>query len=152
MQSFEFQVVVDSPLETMFALYSDIDWWRGRASLGNVTWAQGQPWEEGSRMRIESRAPIRAVVDQVVLEFKPRESVVYISHVLGITCESRIRFAATSATQCIIQVKMQLVGNVSRVLGFAVEPTIERATRQFFDELKQDSEAAARRNEGAGGT
>lgn len=150
MQSFEFQVVVNAPIEKVFALYADIEWWRNRSIFADIRWTQGQPWAEGSRLRIESRKPIRASVDQVVLEFRPRESVVYISHVLGMTCESRIRFFAASPTQTLIQVRMQLLGTVSRVLGFAIEPVIEKSTRVFFEDLRRESEEAARRAAGSG--
>jgi len=151
MQSFEFQVVVNSPLEKVFALYTDIEWWRNRSIFADIRWTHGEPWTEGSRLRIESRKPIRASVDQVLLEFRPRESVVYISHVLGMTCETRIKFAAASAAQTVIQVRMQLLGTVSRVLGFAIEPVIEKSTREFFEDLRRESEDAARRAASGGG-
>ncbi len=145
MQSFEFQVVVNSPLEKVFALYMDIEWWRNRSIFADIQWTRGEPWAEGSRLHIVSRKPIRASIDQVVLEFRPRESVMFISHVLGMTCESRIQFAAVSAEQTVIHVRMQLLGTVSRVLGFAIEPVIEKSTREFFEDLRRESEEAARK-------
>ncbi len=143
MHSVEFQVVVDCAVERIFSIYSDLDWWRHRKMFSDIRWMQGEPWKEGSRMRIETRTPIRTAIDQVVLEFQPNQSVVYISHVLGITSESRIQFIPVSAIRTVIKVKLQMVGTVSRVLGFAVEPTIERAAKDFFDELRRDAETIA---------
>jgi hypothetical protein len=40
---------------------------------------------------------------------------------------------------------MQLIGTVSRALGFALEPAIEKSTRGFFEELRKECEAASRR-------
>jgi len=69
--------------------------------------------------------------------------VAYISHVFGMTCETRVGFASLSANQTSIHVRMQLVGTASRVLGFAVEPAIAKATKDFFEELKKECDAAA---------
>lgn len=144
MQSFDFQVVLNCPLETVFAIYADIERWRNRNLFGDIRWAQGQPWEEGSRLRIETRIPIRSAVDQVVQEFVPRERVVYLSHVFGITCETRVNFTPTIDAQTAIHIRMELVGTVSRALGVAIEPAIARATMGFLAELKRECEFAAR--------
>ena len=150
MQSFEFQVAVEAPLSTIFSLYSNLEWWRSRSIFSDVRWVQGEPWEEGSRMRLESRTPVKATVDHVILEFNRGESAVYLSHVLGITCETRVKFIARSTTHTTIQVQMQLLGTVSRMLGFALEPVIEKSTRSFFEDLRRDSEAEARRAAASG--
>jgi len=54
MQSFDFQVVLNCPLETVFSIYSDVDRGRNRNLFGDLRWVQGKPWEEGSRLRIET--------------------------------------------------------------------------------------------------
>src|SRR5690348_10789031 len=92
MQSFEFQIVLDCPLETAFAIYMDTDRWCNRNLFGDIRWVQGKPWEVGSRLRIETRSPIRSTVDQVLQRFERNGSVCYISHVLGMTCETRVTF------------------------------------------------------------
>jgi hypothetical protein len=43
-----------------------------------------------------------------------------------------------------ITVGMHLVGTLSRSLGFAIEPVIEKATRGFFEELRKECETAAK--------
>jgi len=144
MPSFEFQVALNSPLETVFAIYVDTDRWRNRNLFGDIRWVQGKPWEEGSRLRIETRSPIRSTIDQVVQVFEPRRKVVYLSHVFGITCETRVTFTPVSETQTAINVGMELVGTTSRALGFALEPAIMKATKGFFEELRRDCELAAR--------
>ena len=141
MQSFEFQVVLNCPLETVFAIYVDTDRWRHRNLFGDIRWVQGNPWEEGSRLRIETRLPVRSTVDQVLQHFEAKRSVVYLSHVFGITCETRVYFTPVSETQTTIDVGMQLVGTTSRALGFALEPAISKATKGFFEELRKECEA-----------
>jgi len=144
MQSFDFQVVLNCPLSTVFAIYVDIDRWCNRNLFGEIRWVQGRPWEPGSRLRIEVVKPIRTSVDQVVQRFEVNESVSYLSHVLGITCETRVTFIPVSAQQTAINVGMQLVGTVTRALGFAIEPVIAKSTKGFFEELRKECEAASR--------
>jgi hypothetical protein len=145
MQSFDFKVVLNCPLETVFAIYIDTDRWRNRNLFGDIRWVHGKPWEEGSRLRIETRVPIRSEVDQVVLHFRANDSVSYLSHVVGMTCETRVTFTAVSAGETAINVSMQLVGTTSRPLGFAVAPAITKATKGFFEDLRKECEAAAPR-------
>lgn len=149
MQSFDFQVVLDCPIETVFAIYIDIERWCNRNVFGEIRWVHGEPWKEGSRLQIETRVPLRATVDQVVQHFTPYESVSYLSHVLGITCETRVIFTRVAGEKTAINVVMHLVGTVSRTLGFAIEPVIAKATRGFFEELRKECEMESRKASGA---
>ena len=90
MQFFGFQIVINCALAEVFAIYTDIERWRNRSVFGDIRWVQGTPWEEGSRLRIETRVPVPSVVDQVVQHFEANRSVSYLSHVFGITCETRV--------------------------------------------------------------
>lgn len=144
MQSFEFDVDVCCSLELSFAIYCDIERWRNRSVFGDIRWVKGSPWEEGSRLSVETRVPLPSTVDQVVQHFAANESVSYLSHVLGITSETRVTFVPISAAETKIRVRMQLVGKVSRALGFAIEPVILKATKQFFEDLRRECEGASR--------
>jgi hypothetical protein len=143
MHSFSFQVVMKCPRETVFSIYADVDRWQNRNLFGEIRWVQGNPWEEGSRLRIETLTPIRTTVDQVVQHCAPNESVSYISHVIGITCETRVTFTVISPDETAVNVVMQLVGTTARALGFAVVPAIEKATRGFLEELRRECEETA---------
>jgi len=143
MQSFDFQVVLNAPLEMVFSIYTDVERWRNRNLFGEIRWVQGEPWREGSRLRIETRFPIRSHVDQVVQHFTANESVSYLSHVFGITCETRIIFTRIPVDQTAMNVVMNLVGTPTRSVGFAVAPTITKAMKDFFEELRKECEAAA---------
>jgi hypothetical protein len=144
MQSFAFEVAVRCHLELVFAIYIDIDRWRNRSIFGDIRWVKGSPWQEGSRLTIETRAPFGSVVDQVVQHFTAHESVSYLSHVMGITSETHVMFARVSPGETLIRVRMHLVGKVSRALGSAIQPTILSTTKRFFADLALECEAAAR--------
>jgi hypothetical protein len=148
MQSFDFQVVLDCPIEMVFAIYTDVERWCNRNLFGEIRWVQGEPWKEGSRLRIETRSPIRTSIDQVVQHFTPNESVSYLSHVLGITCETRVFFTRVAEGKTAINVGMHLVGTVSRTLGFAIEPVIAKSTKGFFEELRKECEMESRKARG----
>ena len=47
MQSFEFQIVLNAPLKTVFAIYVDTDRWRNRNLFGDIRWVQGTPCVSG---------------------------------------------------------------------------------------------------------
>ena len=147
MQSFDFQVVLDVPLQTVFSICVDVDRWRNYNVFGEIQWVQGAPWAEGSRLRIETRIPIRnfVTVDQVVQHFTPNESVSYLSHVFGITYKTRVTFTPVTLDRTTINVVMNLDGAASPSPGFAVAPTITKATKGFSEELRRECEAAALR-------
>jgi hypothetical protein len=128
MQTFDFQVVLNCPLETVFSIYVDTDRWRNRNEFGEIRWVQRKPWEAGSRLRVETLAPIRTTVDQVVQHFAPDESVSYLSHALGITCETRVTFPAVSVRETAVNVVVLGRHSFAR-LDFALAPVIAHATR-----------------------
>jgi hypothetical protein len=109
MQSFDFQIVLNCPLNLVFAIYIDVDHWQNRNLFGEIRWVKGKPWEEGSRLQIETRIPIRSTIDQVVQEFVPNERVSYLCHVFGITCQTRVAFVGVSERETAINVAMELV-------------------------------------------
>ena len=61
-----------SPQE-VFAIYTDIERWQNRSLFGEIRWVHGKPWEEGSRLRIETRVPVRSTVDRWSSIFRERE-------------------------------------------------------------------------------
>lgn len=144
MQSFAFEVGVRCPLDIVFAIYADTEHWKNRSIFGNIRWVKGSPWEEGSRLSIETRVPFRSTVDQVVQHFTANESVSYLSHVLGLTTETWVRFHPDDAGATVIRVRMQIVGKLSRALGFAIEPVILKTTKRFFEDLRRECEAASK--------
>lgn len=140
MQSFDFQVVLDCPLTRAFAIYVDVERWRNRNHFGEIWWAEGRPWQKGSRLRVETRTPIRAHVDHIVEQFSANECVVYWSELFGVTCETRVTFTPVSDRQCAINIVMEIVG-APPALNFALAPAIAQATAGFFEELRRECAA-----------
>lgn len=57
-------------------------------------------------------------------------------------------FVRVSAIEMLMRIRMQLLGKVTRALGFAIEPTILKATKQFFRDFCWECDQAARKAQG----
>ena len=142
-RSFEYRYLLACPLPTVFAIYTDTNRWCSRGFVDDVSWVQGEPWKEGSRIRVKISEPVSAVVDQVLAHFERDRELAYISHVFGMTFSTRLTFRAISEEQTEIYVFMEVVGIPWRLFNFAIEPTIDKTTRRFFEGLTRDCEWAA---------
>ena len=140
MGRFQILVTVDRPLAAVFAVYTDTDKWRWCSYILDARWVRGEPWVEESRIRIHTDGAIGSTVDQVLTAYEPNRRVDYISHFSGITLETRVTFRPLSDQQTEIRGEMEFVGTLSRIVGFAIEPAIERSTLQFFEDLKRECE------------
>jgi len=140
MRSFEFRVEINRPLAAVFAVYTQPDTWRWCSFIRNIRWTRGNPWEAESRMRIETDNPAGETLDQVVMHFEPNRRVEFLSHGGGITLQTRVTFQALSENRTEIKLQLEFVGVFSRIAGFAIEPAIERGSRQFFEDLNQACE------------
>jgi hypothetical protein len=140
MHSFEIRVAINRPVAAVFAVYTQPDTWRWCSYIRNARWVRGRPWEAESRMRIETDSIFGGTADQVLMHLEPNRRAEFLSHSGGITLQTRVTFQALSANETEIKLQMEFVGVFSRIAGFAVEPTIERRSRQFFDDLKQACE------------
>jgi hypothetical protein len=139
---FEVRVAVHCPLATAFAFYTHTENWKRFPFIRNAEWVLGRPWEEGSRMRLTLDATVADTVDQVLTHFEPERAIAYLSHFSGFTMETRLSFRSVSEQVTDIHGRMEFLGVLSRVVGFAVEPVIERSTRQFFEDVKRECELA----------
>jgi hypothetical protein len=55
-----------------------------------------------------------------------------------------VTFHPDAAGETIIRVRMEIVGKLSRALGFAIEPAILKTTKRFFEDLGRECEAASK--------
>lgn len=140
MDRFEVRITIDRPLAAVFAIYTQPDTWRWCSYIRRARWVRGNPWEEESRLRVETNSPISVPVDQVVMHFDPCRRVEYICHFGGITLQSRQDFHAVTDSVAEIHNQSEFIGSFSRVAGFAIGATIEQRTGQFLEDLKRECE------------
>jgi hypothetical protein len=139
---FEFRILVNCPLTTVFSVYTDTDAWRRCTEITHVQWLS-EPWKEGSRMRIRSAGAVTTISDQVLLHFEPNSSIAYMTHFFGITLETRLAFRAVSDHKTEVHMRGEFVGVASRVFGFAIGPRIQRGTHAFVEALNKECERVA---------
>ena len=142
MGHFDFRFLLNCPLPTVFAVYTDIETWVRCTSVKEVQWI-GRPWEQGSRMRVTSETMIRQTMDQLLLHFEPQRRIAYLSHFFGITLETRLGFRAVSDVKTELQVRAEFIGVASQTFGFALGPAIQHGTREFIENLNKECERLA---------
>ena len=145
MRSFDFQVVLQGPLETVFHVYVDTDRWCNRNFVGDIRWVQGTPWQRGSRMRRRD-TPSHPEHDRA------GQNAVYLSHVFGMTCETSVTFTPVSVQETAFTPPCSWSGPLRAPLGFALAAAIKKATLDFFEELRRECEGASRHATENGGS
>jgi uncharacterized membrane protein len=140
MRSFEIRVAINRPVAAVFVVYTQADTFRWCSYIRTVRWVRGKPWEEESRLRIETDDTFGGRVDQVLMHFEPNRRVEFLSHFAGITLQTRVNFQALSERETEIRVQAEFVGVFSQLAGLAIEAAIQRRSRQFFDDLKRACE------------
>lgn len=88
----EYVVFTEANPELAWRIFSNIELWPKFCSLyKNIRW-QGAPWTAGSRLHIEIREPISAIVDRALTVCMPPHHISWISHVRGYTMEQWVSF------------------------------------------------------------
>jgi hypothetical protein len=139
MARLEYRVIIDRPVQLVFAVYTQPDTWSW-SDMRSVRWVRGKPWDLESRLCLEIDSPYHTVVDQVLTRFDPGRRVDFISHFTGITLLSQVNFRALSEQQTEIESQLEFVGTFSRIIGVAVGTAIENGARRFYDRLKTECE------------
>lgn len=88
----EYVVFTRADCRLAWKIFSDIKLWPQFCDLYTGLRWQGTPWRPGSRLRMELKDPVNAVVDRVVTVCMPPNHLAWINHVLGYTMEQWIAF------------------------------------------------------------
>lgn len=83
----EYVVFTKADPTLAWKIFSDIRLWpKFSDRYTSIRW-QGSPWMAGSRLRLEVREPVTALVDRALTVCTPPHQVAWITHVLGYTME-----------------------------------------------------------------
>lgn len=105
----EIRVTIQSPLKSVFAMYTQADTWSW-SDIRSVEWTMGKPWEVESRMRVEPDNAFGVIIDQVLTHFEPCRRVDFISHFGGVTMMSQLHFRALAEEVTEIHALLELWG------------------------------------------
>lgn len=139
MERSEISVTIHRPLLEVFAIYTQADLWSW-TDFRSARWTHGQPWELGSRLRVEPTDAYGIVVDQVLTHFEVNHLVGFISHFGGITMQSHTRFRPLSEVLTEVVSQSEFVGTFSRIASFPLRSAIEFGARRFLDDLERECE------------
>lgn len=83
----EYVVFTKADPELAWRVFSDVDSWPKFCPLyRDIRWV-GAPWTVGSRLHLEIREPVNAIVDRALTVCMPPHHISWISHVRGYTME-----------------------------------------------------------------
>jgi hypothetical protein len=76
----EIRFAVHHALATVLAVYIQPDTFRWCSSIRKIRWVRGKPWEEDSRLQIETDNAIGGTVDQLLMRFEANSRADFLSH------------------------------------------------------------------------
>jgi hypothetical protein len=95
MHRFNYTVRTKASPAAAWQLYSNWNLWRNFANIyGEVNWAEGRPWDVGSKMEIEILRPTKATVSRLIICFDPVRELGWIDRALGMTLGQWVEFEA----------------------------------------------------------
>ena len=84
-------------------------WHRFSDGYRSIEW-RGEPWEPGSRLRIELVRPVVATQDRVITLCTPPRCVAWINHVLGYTMEQWVLFDPDASGGTLVSTWIEITG------------------------------------------
>jgi len=112
------------------------DWrnWREFSeNYGVLEWTVGQPWQKGSRLRIEMLRPVHFHVDHVITVCVPAKRVAWIDHALGTTLEQWVYFEPLMARGTRVRTWAEFTGIAHLVAGQPVRKLIAQFIQTWYD-------------------
>jgi hypothetical protein len=93
MHPFSYTIKTQATPAQAWDVYTDWRLWPRFANIyGQISWSEGNPWEVGSRMRIEILKPLPAVVDHLIICCEPERELGWIDRSMGITTSQWAEF------------------------------------------------------------
>lgn len=114
----EYSVITKASREEVWRAFSDYRNWPTFSDIyGNMLWVQGQPWQPGSRLRIEVVKPLQTTIDHVIISCTPREQVAWIDHALGTTMEQWVVFEPLADGGTRVRTWAEFTGTMDEITG-----------------------------------
>ena len=142
----EYSVTAPASPEQLWEAFCDLSRLLGRGVYSEAVFTEGQPWEEGSRIRYVVEQPLRATVSAVVTLCEPAVKVGLLNHALGITAQQQVTFTRIKPDATQVTMIMDFVGESTAPISFDVG-----ATLQFFCQDTLDTMVACWRQKQTAG-
>ncbi len=120
--------------ELAWDVFADWKNWRKFSDhYGVLAWASGEPWQKGSRLRIEMLHPVHFHVDHVITVCVPAKRVAWIDHALGTTLEQWVYFEPLSIGGTRVRTWAEFTGIAHVVAGQPVRKLIFQFTQTWYE-------------------
>ncbi|MBI2683625.1 MAG: SRPBCC family protein [Acidobacteriales bacterium] len=140
---YEYRLEVPGKPAQAFAVLTDWEAWRHSTVWGDIQWIEGEPWQPGSRRRMEALVPFRYSVEQKILHFSAPQTFTAVTHGYGFT--NTITFWLQEARQDTTRIEIQLdmAGVTATLFGVAIDQLISRFMEAYVKELRERCVRAA---------
>jgi hypothetical protein len=142
-----------APVDLAWDIFADWAHWPQFASgtYGEVRWTSGEPWQAGSRMRIEILRPVHTHVDHVILVCVPMKRVAWIDHALGTTLEQWVYFEQLAAGGTRVHTWAEFTGIATVIAGRPLKRVIQDFIQTWYENYAAECDRRAAHGAGAGG-
>jgi hypothetical protein len=134
MEYLEYTAYTKADRAMAWRLFSDFRFWPAFSDIyGSIQWVKGKPWSPRSRLRIEIRRPVKAVVDHVITICSPAEHVAWIDHVFGNTMEQWVTFETLSDGRTRVHTWAEITGPTKTVDGYDCSEFLRGFFKTWYD-------------------
>lgn len=139
----EYVVFTKAHPQLAWRIFSDVDLWPKFCPLYREIRWQGAPWSVGSRLHIEVREPINAIVDRALTVCMPPHHISWISHVRGYTMEQWVSLDPAPGGGTRVSTWIEVTGaGISRDKEFDLQQ-LKSVVSTWFDNFSQECDRAA---------
>ena len=145
-----FEVETTASPEVVWKAFSDVSRWpRFDPEMTTARWAEGQPWQKGSRYLLELTRTEARRIEGVIIRCEPAVMVEWISHAIGLTLQRRVDFIAKEGGGTIIRTTAEHFGEPSVPLPDGIEGLLLRVNLPWFEALARYCDSLATQTESA---
>jgi hypothetical protein len=136
MARFEYSVTTKASPALAWFVFSDLHRWNNFANVyGELRWRDGNPWEPGSRLKIEILRPVNAVIDHVITTCVPGKKVGWIDHAIGVALAQWVTFEQRQEGTH-IHTWGEVIHSGITIGGRTIEELLSSFTRTWYESFR----------------
>ena len=144
MNSVSYSVETKAGPDLAWEVFSDWTLWpQFSDQVGELHWVEGEPWQKGSRLRIEILHPVHIHVDHVITACVPAKRVGWIDHGIGTTLEQWAYFEPLSSGGTRVHTWAEFTGIASVVAGQPIKKLIRHFTETWYENYRRECDRRA---------
>jgi hypothetical protein len=125
--------------ELAWEVYADWTLWpKFSDQYGELRWVSGEPWQKGSRLRVEILRPVHVHVEHVITVCVPAKRVGWIDHAMGITVEQWVYFEPLQPAGTRAHTWAEFTGIVQLIAGQPVKRVIRQFIETWYDNYRAE--------------